>query len=830
MDFLTEKLLKRNAFDYCDIDKKNGGIFFKALKEELIFHYENNKKYRRFCRNKGFNPFDFDGDYTQIPPVQVAVFKELGRQLASVPAKDIKLTLQSSATSGIPSSIPVDKLTAKRQAKAMVKVIGAAIGNDRKPFLVMDVNPSEGFREILGARYAAVTGYLNFASSTGYFLKVNKDNKYYFDIEAMRKYIAELDPNIPTVVFGFTYILFSEIIKPLKQLDITFKLPHGSKIIHIGGWKKLESEKVIKQEFNQEAASLFGVNSTDVIDIYGFTEQMGINYPECACGCKHTPLYSDVIVRDTVTKKPLPNGQIGLLEFLSPIPHSYPGNAVLTDDLGVIEDGVCPYGRVGKRFKMLGRLKKAEIRGCGDILSNKLKFAVSSDLPHSSNTTKYDIVYYPNKEQFEGMEPEKSIKAIEVRLRNKLEWLRRQPVDALIGLIAQAATKWKINNVASSKLQKLNTSGLGFLANWCTVEHLSQILTEGLNGNRKYIDTFLPVSDNSVQLRKATSRGLACHWLAGNVQVLGMFVLIESILCKNVNLMKLSSRDDGVFAELLEAFKGQKYTTKGGYTIFGDELLETVALIYYEHNSENFGKAMSRMADIRIAWGGKESVMTVSGYPSNYDCQDLIMGPKLSFSVVSKEFIDNDHAAKKLARKIAVDASVFDQTGCASSHNVFVERGGNISPETFANYLAEGMKKTAIQIPKGSMSTEQIAAIHSARGIYDFKGMVLGDEDNIWTVLYSEDVELNDPVYSRVVFVHPVDDINDAVQYVNDNIQTIGLAAMGEKAIDFAIKASDAGALRFPVCGRMLNFDSPWDGMYLTDKMVKWITIGGPSV
>ena len=133
MDFLTEKLLKRNAFDYCDIDKKNGGIFCKALKEELIFHYENNKKYRRFCRNKGFNPFDFDGDYTQIPPVQVAVFKELGRQLASVPAKDIKLTLQSSATSGIPSSIPVDKLTSKRQAKAMVKVIGAAIGNERKP-------------------------------------------------------------------------------------------------------------------------------------------------------------------------------------------------------------------------------------------------------------------------------------------------------------------------------------------------------------------------------------------------------------------------------------------------------------------------------------------------------------------------------------------------------------------------------------------------------------------------------------------------------------------------------------------------------------------------
>ena len=29
MDFLTEKLLKRNAFDYCDIDKKMEVFFVK---------------------------------------------------------------------------------------------------------------------------------------------------------------------------------------------------------------------------------------------------------------------------------------------------------------------------------------------------------------------------------------------------------------------------------------------------------------------------------------------------------------------------------------------------------------------------------------------------------------------------------------------------------------------------------------------------------------------------------------------------------------------------------------------------------------------------------
>lgn len=830
MFFLCEELLGREPFDYDECDKKCDGLFNNSLREELIFHYENNEKYKSFCDNKKFNPHDWNGKIEDIPPVQVSVFKALGKQLASVSRESIKLTLQSSATSGVPSSIPVDKITAKRQSKAMVKVIGDAIGNERKPFLVMDVDPSEGYKEILGARYAAVTGYLNFASQTKYFLKVNQNKQYYFDILEMQNFVEKLDSSIPVVVFGFTYILFSEVINPLRKKGIVFSLPKGSKVIHIGGWKKLENEKVTKEEFNKQASELFGIDSKDVIDIYGFTEQMGINYPECKCGCKHAPLYSEVIVRDVVTKKALKPGEQGLLEFVTPIPHSYPGNAVLTDDLGVVEPGICPYGKSGTRFKVVGRLKKAEVRGCGDILSSKLKF-VGTKLENKENSgNNFSIVFGAHPFEIDESNPEKVMDEVEASLRSKLQWLRNQPIDALIGLIAKVAKKWTVEDTTNPKLLELKMNGLGFLSSWCSIEHLTQIMTEGLNGNRKYIDCFMPIEDNSIQLRKAVSRGLACHWLAGNVQVLGMFVLIESILCKNVNLLKLSSRDDGVFPALLDAFKGETFTTKGGYTITGDELLETVVLVYYGHNAVSLGKKMSEMADVRIAWGGRDSVMTVSSYPSRFDCQDLIMGPKISFSVLSKEALADEHAVKKLARRVAVDASVFDQTGCASTHNVFVEKGANISPQEFAKYLSEGMKKVARQIPKGNMSAEQISAIHSTRGIYDFKGEVYGDDAGIWTVLFSEDEELNSPVYSRVVFVHPIDHINDTIKYINDNIQTIGLAAFGEKALTFCEKASEAGAVRFPACGRMLNFDSPWDGMYLTDRMVRWVTIGGPSV
>ena len=825
MNFQMDELLKQDPYAFDAKEKRVGGHFYTALIEELCYHYDQNPLYRKFSQNKGFNPHKFSGEISEIPPVQVSVFKELGKHLSSVPSKDIRFTLQSSATSGIPSSIPVDRTTAKRQARAMVRVISSFLGNERRPFLIMDIDPRAGYRELLGARFAAVSGYLNFASRAGYFLKVNEARRYYFDTDAMQAYIDSLEDE-PAVVFGFTFLLFSEVVQPLERRKFQFSLPKGSKVIHIGGWKKLEEQKIEKSEFNARLAHLFGIEETDIMDIYGFTEQMGLNYPDCACGAKHASLYSEVLVRDVKTKKVLPPGEIGLLEFVSPLPHSYPGNVVLTDDLGVIESDTCNQGRCGTRFRVVGRLKKAEVRGCGDILSSKLKFADASETAVTKEEG-FHIEFFAGR-NLQDASPESALEIIRESLHEKQTWLRAQPVDALIGLIGKAAEKWAEGD--GGTFRYLATRGLGFLAAWCRPEHLTAMMNAGLRGKRTHMDGFLPNDDQNLQSIMAVPRGLACHWLAGNVQVLGMFVLVLSILTKNANVLKVSSHDQGVFRQLLEAFRGTTFRTHSGYEIAGDDLLETISVIYFPHDDHATGMAFSRMADVRIAWGGAEAVQSVAALPAKYGVSDIFMGPKLSFAVVAREMLADEHMARKLARRISVDASVFDQAGCASAHNVFVERGGAVSPELFAKLVASAMEKTAQQIPSEGMTSEQMAAVHSARGIYDFKGIVYGDSDARWTVLYSDDAELHAPVYSRVLFLHPVDDICEAVPFVTEDIQTIGLAAAGRKAETFARKAAVRGAVRFPACGRMLDFDVPWDGMNLPERMVKWITLGGPYV
>ena len=82
---------------------------------------------------------------------------------------------------------------------------------------------------------------------------------------------------------------------------------------------------------------------------------------------KEIPTISKVIVRDPYTLEVLNDNQEGLLQFLNPIPYSYPGLSVLTDDLGIKKTI-----KNKEYFEITGRAKNSEIRGCGDILSEAM--------------------------------------------------------------------------------------------------------------------------------------------------------------------------------------------------------------------------------------------------------------------------------------------------------------------------------------------------------------------------------------------------------------------------------------------------------------------------
>jgi hypothetical protein len=65
----------------------------------------------------------------------------------------------------------------------------------------------------------------------------------------------------------------------------------------------------------------------------------------------------------------MPDGETGVIQVLSLLPGSYPGHSLLSEDMGVIEK-VDPRqdGWMGKGLRIFGRVPKAELRGCSDVI------------------------------------------------------------------------------------------------------------------------------------------------------------------------------------------------------------------------------------------------------------------------------------------------------------------------------------------------------------------------------------------------------------------------------------------------------------------------------
>lgn len=340
-------------------------LLMKELLELTSFHKGRCKSYSNFLNAVSFDP-DAVKSPEDIPFFPVRTFKDI--DLLSIPREEVFKTMTSSGTTGQRvSKIFVDKETAMIQQKAMVKILGDYWGKKRLPILVIDSKATVRNRDSFSARGAAIIGLQVVAREMIYAL--NDDMTLNVDIvkEFLKKYSGQR-----FIIFGFTFIVWQSLYLNSKALDFSKYDLSEAFLMTGGGWKKLISDSVSQEVFKQKIKEIFGINH--FLDHYGMVEQTGCIYAECECGHLHASIYSDVIIRNPIDFSVKKNGEKGLIQVVSVLPHSYPGHSLLTEDEGVVlgEDD-CPCGRKGKYIQILGRIKSAEIRGCSDTYADKLE-------------------------------------------------------------------------------------------------------------------------------------------------------------------------------------------------------------------------------------------------------------------------------------------------------------------------------------------------------------------------------------------------------------------------------------------------------------------------
>ncbi|GAA2619404.1 LuxE/PaaK family acyltransferase [Paractinoplanes durhamensis] len=331
----------------------------QAAKEELLLselsaltehHRAACEPYARILAASGFEKA---ATVAELPWLPVRLFKNL--ELKSIPDDEVFKVLTSSGTTGEVSKIYLDKHAAAEQTRRLGATVQTVLGPKRLPMLLVDTKAMLKDRKSFSARGAGVLGMSTFGRDHVWAL----DNDGVVDLDAIRGFL-EKHGSQPFLIFGFTYLVWLHLYEVAR--DNGLDLSNGI-LIHSGGWKKLIDQAVSPSEFRER---LSGVGLTNVHNYYGMVEQIGTVFLEGPSGGSlYCPDFADVIVRDPLTWQELPPGETGLIEVISTLPTSYPGHVLLTEDMGVvhgIDDGDWP----GKRFSVIGRLPRAEARGCSD--------------------------------------------------------------------------------------------------------------------------------------------------------------------------------------------------------------------------------------------------------------------------------------------------------------------------------------------------------------------------------------------------------------------------------------------------------------------------------
>ena len=789
--------------------------------------FESCDLFRKICEVSGWSPDIERQGLASLPWVPTQYFKHAGKELISVEAENIHRYLYSSATSGFPSMIGLDKGTARRQTKALISVLGEFIGKERRPFLICDVQPGSAQSHEMSARAAAGLGFQTFASDVSYALALGQEKGLRADLDRLKTFIESAhSKNDPVILFGFTFLLFTLLLEPLAAEGQSFPLPPGSRILHIGGWKRLEEHKVGREEILSLTGSVFGIGAEGVHDIYGFTEQMGTLHVECAHGFKHAPAFADVIVRDPLSLEPLEDGEIGVGQFVTTVPTSYPGWSVLTDDLvRVIFRDRCDCGRNGTGFEVIGRDNTSEVRGCGDVLAEKIivaspvKSVETDQQPLSSEIKSGPSVYRVYGD--DRLSPVSNWDSLEKAVRGAGNKLAKVSVDDIAALLNKAADIWSDKE---SSLAVYFPEGLSFVINFIRSGQLQKMLDGSLRAGRGVLDGFR-YFDGDVQRIRAKPRGVACHWLAGNVPTLGILSLLMSLTTKNANIVKLPSGGSMVLPQMLNVLTGVEIEKSDGKIINGKILTDAVAVLSFGSENISASEEMAGRADVRMAWGGSDAVKSVMALPRKYDAEDIVFGPKLSVEAIAREALPSDARARRLARAVATDCSVFDQQACASAHVVFVEAGGGVSPEEFAAYLARAMEDAVKRIPRGPMSGKTAGDIQTSRARHLMGGKVFHGAGLEWSVLFKDTLDRPDPLYGRAAQVRAVDDLSQISELLDRDTQVVGLALDTARRAELADLFSDAGVDRIAEPGHMADFASPWDGIFPVERLVRWVSL-----
>ncbi|HET8659268.1 MAG TPA: acyl-CoA reductase [Micromonosporaceae bacterium] len=395
------------------------------------------------------------------------------------------------------------------------------------------------------------------------------------------------------------------------------------------------------------------------------------------------------------------------------------------------------------------------------------------------------------------------------------------PLQEIVSFLDRVGRLWKSQEFARRRIyvrQLQQLAGLSAKMAETEADIIGVVLTSHARmydiiaadlGSARVLDDWVPREECHV---RALPRGLAVHLLSGNVPIASVMSIVRGLVTKNLCVVKPATGDlvtpVNLALSFLEVDEAHPVT-------------RALTVAYWPQGHPG-GELVTRSADAVCVWGGAGAVSWARG-AARPDAGFVAFGPKRSVALVGPG-ADTGLVASALAH----DICHYDQRGCFSVQQVFVDRA---SVGRLVERLEQALDEYARILPTGRWSIDDVGSVTLARSEERFLGAEVRSAEGLdWTVVVCPPEPIWFHPLGRTVYVHPVESLSECYGFIGPEVQTVAVAPW-ECSLAHRDALARLGVSRIVEVGLSNVFrpGGPHDGVYPLQQLVRFVAHESPA-
>jgi hypothetical protein len=416
--------------------------------------------------------------------------------------------------------------------------------------------------------------------------------------------------------------------------------------------------------------------------------------------------------------------------------------------------------------------------------------------------------------------------------QNRAKFLSQHSTGELVEWIAKLAREWLDPDFPFRKMalekgpaqtgfsHQTIAAGLDHFFSQVTGEQLEALILQDLGSVRR-LDEFVANESERLQNRSSIARGpeLLVHITGGLLPNAAWTSMILGLLVRCAQFVKCATGT----SFLPRMFAHSLYSAH-------PKLGACLEIAEWKGGTAALENPLFAEAGCVTATASDETLLTLRrALPAHV--RFIGYGHKLSLAYITRESLAQ---SEKLVTALADDVSAWNQLGCLSPQAIYVESGGPVSSDQFAERLADALAAKESSEPRGAVPTEAAAAISTRRMAYQVRASAdpstkiwQSENSTAWTVVHDPALELQGSCGNRFVFVKPVEQVDQFfanLEPLRGKISTAALATAKNRIEELGRRFADAGVTRVCPVGQMQVPRFSWrhDGRPALGELVTW--------